>query len=162
METTAPTPVVFKSLTQSSKTGGAGTMPVLNLTHFSIQYHNSEAGKEYYLLVSDSDPSRPLRLYPSAMTKVKNLLSFAFAEAENLEKMASLPDNETYDCGTINSYGAMVVRLVLCTYKGKVHIWLRLYSVDDNNNFLPTKTAVRFSPKDNLTALEEFLVWQRK
>lgn len=159
METTttaaasAPTPVVFKSLTKSKETGD---MPVLKMTHFSIQYNNSDDRGGYYLLVSDNDPSRPLRLYPSAMTKLRNLLDFAFSEAKSLEAQ-SPPDNENYDCGTINSYGSMAVRLVLCTYRGKVHVWLRLYSVNDNDEYLPTKTAVRFSTKDNITALENFL-----
>ena len=148
----SPTPVVFKSLTSKGKEN----VPVLNMEHLTIEFHDTEEGKGYFLLLSNSDPSRPLRLYPSAMAKLEKQLEFAMDEAEKLQN-EELPDNESYDCGIINTYGSMTVRLVITTFKGKANIWLRLYAVNEQNENLPTKIAVRFSLKDDVAAMGKFI-----
>lgn len=158
-----PTPVVFKTFTSASAAPGAVESHKLN--HFTIEYHKTSGGKNnsnYYLLTSHSDPSHPLRLYQSAINKLDRQLAFAFEKASKLEQQQQpLEDNEHYDCGIINSYGKMEVRLVLSTFHQQINIWLRLYMLDDDNQHLPTRTAVRFSPQDDLAAFKKFIAGKK-
>lgn len=153
MET--PTPVVFETLPGKDSFGNKAVKS-LNLTHFKIDYFKPENGNGYYVLTSDSDPSHPLRLYQSAMDKLPMKLGNAFSSAKELEA-SNLPDNKNFDNGIINSYGSMIVRLVSTTFKQKVNIWLRLYTLNENRENLPTRTGVRFSLEDNLETLTQFI-----
>jgi hypothetical protein len=151
-----PTPVVFKTLTRGEFASVADK--TYKFTFFTLEHHKANNGgrNDYYLLISDSDPAHPLRLYQPAMNRLQRQLDFAFKEANKL-KGQHLEDNETYDCGIINSYGQMMVRLVLSTFRQHVNIWLRLYTLNEKQECLPTKTGVRFSPNDNLTDLANFI-----
>lgn len=156
-----PTPVVFKSLGIAST--GDETVSSLKLIHFKIDYRKPNVGNGYYLLSSYSDPAHPLRLYPSAMDKLFRQLEFAFSEAKRLEEQQQpLEDNDHYDCGLINSYGTMNVRLVLSTFRGHVNIWLRLYTLGEENAILPTKTGVRFSQEEDVDAIASFITENKK
>lgn len=150
-----PSPVVFKTLARDDS---ASVEKSLKLTFFTIDYYKAKEGgnNSYYLLISDSDPAHPLRLYQPAMNKLQRQLTFAFKQADKLREQ-DLADNDTYDCGIINSYGQMMVRLVLSTFQQNVNIWLRLYTLDEKQECLPTKTGVRFSPRDDLAALANFI-----
>lgn len=150
-----PSPVVFKTLARSN---ASLATKCIKLAFFTIEYYpGTTSTNGYYLLISDSDPSHPLRLYQPAMNKLIRQLDFAFKEADKMRGQQDLADNENYDCGIINSYGQMMVRLVLSTFHNHVNIWLRLYTLDENQECLPTKTGVRFSPKDDLAALAHFI-----
>ena len=153
MET--PTPVVFETLPGKDSLGNKA-FKSLNLTHFKVDYFKPENGNAYYVLTSNADPAHPLRLYQSAMDKLPVKLDYAFSTAKEIEG-ANLPDNKNFDNGIINSYGSMVVRLVSTTFKQKVNIWLRLYTLNENKESLPTRTGVRFSLEDNLEAFGKFI-----
>lgn len=150
----APTPVTFKSLPRTIPED----VPIdtLDLTYFKIEVFKPLNGNGYFLLTSHSNPAHPLRIYPSAMTKLPKQLEFAFTEAQDLEQQHR-PDDEHYDCGTINKHGSMLVRLVLSTFQERVHIWLRLYTLGEEGAILPTKTGVRFSIKDGVDVISKFI-----
>lgn len=150
----ALTPITFKTLSKTSS--GDAPIDTLELTYFNIEAFKPAKENGYYLLTSHSDPSHPLRIYPSAMAKLARQLEFAFSEAQDLEQQHR-PDNEQYDCGTINKHGSMMVRLVLSTFQERVNIWLRLYTLGEEGAILPTKTGVRFSVKDDVDAISKFI-----
>lgn len=158
METPAA-PIVFKSLSKFGNDQEAIVKRSLSLKFCDIEYYQPVSGANgYYLLSSHSDPVHPVKLYYSAMTKLKRQLEFAFAEANKLEQQPQdLTDNETYDCGIINKYDKMTVRLVLSTFHQRVNVWLRLYVLNEFNQIIPTKTAVRFSLEDDLSAIGDFI-----
>lgn len=160
METSTPTPVSFKSLASSAPnalTESSVAVKTLQLQHMDVEYHKPANTSGYYLLVNHSDPSNPIQLYQSGMNKLHRQLEFAIEEATKLESQDHLPDNELYDCGIINKYGNMTVRLVLSTFKNKAFIWLRLYVLNPEKECLPTKRGVRFSAQDDLHAFGDFI-----
>ena len=152
-----PAPVVFKSFANS---GSDKPPQKLKLIHFAIEYiETGDPKNNYYLLTSYSDPAHPLKLYQSAVEKLNRQLEFAVTKAQELEaREEPLIDNEHYDCGIINSYGKMNVRLVLSTFHGQANIWVRLYTLDEENQNLPTRTAVRFCSKTIWTPLRHSLL----
>lgn len=153
----APSPVVFKSIGRfaSNSEPAKGS---LKMAFFNLEYHQPKVGNGYFLLASHSDPSRPIKLFRSAMVKLHRQLIIAIDEARKLEQQQQpLTDNDQYDCGVINSYNTMTVRLVISTFHGFANIWLRLYSENEMGQVIPTKIAVRFSPHDDLAALEDFI-----
>lgn len=153
METPSLTPVVFKSLCKTEV-----CLRSLQLKYCTIEYYKHEAEKSgYYLLVNDADPSRPIKLYSSGMNKIIKLLPYAVEEAKKLESQPQLEDNDTFDCGIVHTYGNISIRLVLSIFKGKVYIWLKLYTINEDHHFFPTKTAVRFSDEDNIEAMSQFI-----
>lgn len=150
----APTPVTFKSL---AKTMAEDTLvDTLDLTFFKIEAFKPPNANGYFLLTSHDDPAHPLRMYPSTIAKLPRQLEFAFDQAQDLEQ-EHRPDNENYDCGTINKHGSMLVRLVLSTFQHRVNIWLRLYTLGEEGAILPTKTGVRFSVKDSVDSISKFI-----
>lgn len=155
METSTqpPNPVVFKSLSKTEMSLKSHRMKCLTL-----EFHHPEDEKNgYYLLIADADPSRPIRLYGASMKKLKRQLVVAREEAKKLEQQQHLEENDHYDCGIIHSYSNMSIRLVLNVFEGKIYIWLRLYSTNENNEIIPTKTAVRFSQDDDIEAMGQFM-----
>lgn len=150
-----PTPVSFKSFSSASKENTIITC--FKLIHFSVEIQKNKDNNPCYLLTSYSDSAHPLKLYQSAINKLMRQLDFAFEKAKELECQDDLTDNEHYDCGIVNKYGKMEVRLVLSTFRQHCNIWLRLYMLDENGNHLPTRTGVRFSPDDDIQAFSEFI-----
>lgn len=151
-------PVVFKTIGRAD----ASSVPAedtLSFAYFNLEYCKPEKGNGYFLLVNPSDPTHPLKLYRSAMVKLVRQLPIAIKEAALLEELEEKPaDNDLYDCGVINAYEGMTVRLVISTFLGHANIWLRLYSkLDDTDQVIPTKIGVRFSPNDSLEAMSDFL-----
>lgn len=155
MASSGPTPVVFKSLISTNSSGEFSHKNV-HMTHFSVCHFKPLDENEYFMLTDNDNPSHPLKLYKSGMKNLIKALPFAMKEAARLEQ-DNLPDNELFEAGIINKYGTMKVRLVLSTFRQKVFIWLRLYTMDDNGNELPTKTGVRFSKDDNIGSLENLI-----
>lgn len=146
--------VVFKKLVNR---GASLDVPTCKMTFFSVQFDNSAGqGKEYFLLVGDADPSRPIRLYKSGMSKLLKQLDFAFKELVKIEEQP-MSEDANFDCGIINAYGNMTLRVVIAVFKNQASIWLRLYSLNEENQILPTKTAVRFSTQDDVAALQQFV-----
>jgi len=159
MEQSLPKPVTFKSFASDSfsESGDSEPLKTLSLEHMDIEYYKPTNLNGYFLLVSHNDPSNPVKLYPSGMNRLYKALDPAFQKAHNLEIQDVLPDEELYNCGTINEHGNMVVRLVVSTFKGKAFVWLRLYVKNENKEFLPTKRGVRFSASDDLQAISDFI-----
>lgn len=157
MEASSLTPIRFKTLASTSLTDESVAIKTLHLEHMDIEYHKPPNINGYYLLVNHSDTSQPLKLYQSGMAKVCRLLPVAFQEASALETSGSLPDDEIYDCGAINKYGNMTVRLVLSTFRNRAFVWLRLYVQSPENDVLPTRRGVRFSVQDDLQAIVDFI-----
>jgi hypothetical protein len=155
METT---PIVFKSLALSEPVSSENT---LNLTYCRIEYEKTDAGYGQYALASNADPFNPLRLYQSAMNKLIRNLDLVFKEVAKMESK-NLVDDELYDCGVINSHDKMEVRLVISIFKGMPHVWLRLYSKNDKHETIPTRFGVRFSSKDSLVELGNFIAQHKK
>jgi hypothetical protein len=153
MERAPPTPVVLKKLKRVEKAQENG----LKLTFCNLEYHEADGDNKFYLLTSHGDPFNPLKLYQSAMNKLVRNLYMAMEDARNLEADPDFEDNEHYDCGIINSHKNMCVQLVISTSDGSAHVWLRLYTFDENNNTIPTKFEVQFSQEDNLDALKAFV-----
>ena len=149
-----PAPVVFKKFKPSGFNNNKAEK-TLDLTYFYIEYYKPEDSNGYYMLVSNNDSTRPLRLYQSAMESLDRQLENAFTSAFQLSE-TNPPDNETYDLSLINTYGSMAVRLVMTTFMQKVNIWLRLYTLNEKKESIPTKTGVRFSPND-AEALSKFI-----
>lgn len=157
MET--PTPITFKTLTRAHVTDVA--LDCLELTYCTLEAYKPTKGNGYFQFTSKSNPVQPLRVYPSAMSKLPNLLEYAITEAAELEQQ-KLPDNENYNCGTLNEHGNMMVRLVLSTFQERVNIWLRLYTLGEDGAILPTRTGVRFSPKDDVETIFKFIAKNKK
>lgn len=154
METTTPAPVVFKSI---NRVPDESCDNVLKLTFCNIEFCKSESPYGYYLLAAHSDPFNHLKLYQSAMNKLNRNLELAFKEVAKMEQEQTFSDNELYDCGVINSHKKMEVHLVISTFKGCAHVWLRLYTKNDLDQIIPTKFGVRFSSKDDAEALGKFI-----
>jgi hypothetical protein len=159
MEPSKPNPVTFKSLANgafNAQLAGSEPIKTLTLKHMDIEYHQPDKMAGYFLLVNHNDPANPVKLYSTGMKRLCNQLDFAFKEASNLALQDPLPDDELYDCGIINRNDNMVVRLVLSTYKKQVFVWLRLYVLNETNEYLPTKRGVRFAISDDAQAISNF------
>lgn len=157
MESSTFTPIKFKTLANTTLAVDSVALKTLHLEHMDIEYHKPPNISGYYMLVNHSDTSNPIRLYQSGMTKLYRLLPVAFQEASGLETSGTLQDDEIYDCGTINKYGNMTLRLVLSTFRQRAFVWLRLYVQSPENDVLPTKLGVRFSVQDDLQAIGDFI-----
>jgi hypothetical protein len=154
----ATPPVVFKTIKRIE----VSSDDALKLTHFNIEFDNSETVYGHYLLASHSDPANPIKLYQSAMNRLLRNLNIAFEEVDKMEKEQRFGDNELYDCGIINSYEKMEVRLVISTSDGMAQVWLRLYTKNEDNQTIATKLGVQFSPQDNLAKLAKFVQQHKK
>lgn len=156
METPNLTPVVFKPIARGAVTT---SQDALNLAHCNVEYHKTPSvSYGHYLLISHKNPFNPIKLYQSGLTRLLRNLKIAFEEVAKMElNPEGCGSDELYDCGVINSYDKMEVRLVISTFKDQAHVWLRLYTKNEANETIPTKFAVRFSPQDNLDQLEEFI-----
>lgn len=95
------------------------------------------------------------------MNKLCRNLDLVFKEVAKMESK-NLVDDELYDCGVINSHDKMEVRLVISIFKGMPHVWLRLYSKNDKHETIPTRFGVRFSSKDSLVELGNFIAQHKK
>lgn len=153
MDRAPPTPVVLKKLKRVKLAEEKG----FKMTFCNLEHHKEDEDKSYYLLASHADPSNPLKLYQSAMNKlVKNLFT-AMEDAKKIEQDPDYQDNEHYQCEIINSHKNMTVQLVISTSNGCANVWLRLYTLDEDKQTIPTKFEVRFSPDDNLNALKTYV-----
>lgn len=157
MEQSTTTPVTFKSLASNSLEDDSVAKRTLQLQHFDLEYHKPANISGYYLLVNHSDTSNPIKLYQSSLNKLCKLLPLAFKEASKLETQGNVQDDELYNCGIINKYGNMTLRLVLSTFRERAFVWLRLYILSPENDCLPTKRGVRFSVQDDIQAIEDFI-----
>lgn len=159
MESSTPKPVTFKSLASGEFKTPESSKPskTLSLQYTDIEYHQLNEKNGFFLLVNQNDPTNSLKLYPAGFKRLCKALPFAFKGVRKLEMQDVIPDDELYNCGTINKHENMHIRLVLTTFMNKVFIWLRLYVLNENNDYLPTKKGVRFSVSDNLQAIENLI-----
>lgn len=120
-----------------------------------LEYYKPETGNDYFLLTNEAQPEHPLRLFPSAMTKLVDNLPKAIEQAKLVDKTEV--DNDTrYDICQVSQHGMTKVRLYVNMYKTRAIIWLRLFSGKPNGPILPTKCGIRFHLDENIDAIVDF------
>ena len=110
----------------------------------------------------------PLRLYRSHMLKLcKHIpraqalsLQYEACQQGSLANLNQLPlqgEDGSIVIEEINHYGNMFVKLTLDIVESTPRIWVRLYSINDDQMLMPTKIGVQIANDDNPEVLANFV-----
>lgn len=130
----------------------------LELFYGTLEYYNPGERSDYFLMVNENQPDHPLRLFPSAMKKLMDLLPKAIEQAKLVDK-TDLENDTRFDIGQVSQHGRTKVRLYVNVYNNRAIVWLRLFSGKPSGPSLPTKCGIRFHIDEDLHEMSKFVDW---
>ena len=114
----------------------------------------------------DMSSSHPLRLYRSHLLKLckhiprAQALAADYKASQGAATLDHLPlqgEDGSIVVEEINHYGNMFVQFTLDIYESTPRVWVRLYSINDDQMLMPTKIGVEIADEDNPDALASFV-----